>query len=95
MRNEVGAHPQDIINRQLLGRCDFLIAIFASSIGSATATDASGTLQEIREFAESDKGAGGQNVILTCFMFFGQVFLLFWMAQGELSDVKSQIAQAR
>ena len=32
---------------------------------------------------------------MTCFMFFGQVFLLFWMAQGELSDVKSQIAQAR
>ncbi len=51
-----GAHPQDLINGQLLERCDLLLAIFWSRLGTPTATDASGTVQEIREFAES-KGA--------------------------------------
>lgn len=32
--------------------------------------------------------------MLTCFRFFGQMNLLFWTAQGELSDVESQVTQA-
>ncbi len=47
-----GAHPQDLINGQLLERCDLLLAIFWSKIGTPTIKDASGTIQEIREFGE-------------------------------------------
>jgi hypothetical protein len=47
-----GAHPQDLINGQLLERCDLLLAILWSKIGTPTLKDASGTIQEIREFAE-------------------------------------------
>jgi len=45
------AHPQEIINRELLERCDFLIAIFWSRIGTPTDQQASGTIDEIKEFA--------------------------------------------
>ena len=47
-----GQHPQDIINGQLLKDSDFLIAIFGTKLGTPTINDLSGTLQEIREFAE-------------------------------------------
>ena len=47
-----GAHPQDLINGQLLERCDLLLAVFWSKIGTLTIKDGSGTIQEIREFAE-------------------------------------------
>jgi hypothetical protein len=30
---------------------------------------------------------------LTCFMFFGQLILLFWTAQGELSDVEERFRE--
>jgi hypothetical protein len=32
---------------------------------------------------------------LTCFTFFGQLILLFWTAERELSDVESQIAEGQ
>src|SRR5437879_5152072 len=48
-----GAHPQDLINGQLLERCDLLVAVFWSRLGTPTNKDASGTIQEIREFSES------------------------------------------
>lgn len=51
-----GGHPQDLINSQLLDRCDFLVAILWSRLGTPTNTDLSGTVQEIREFSET-KGA--------------------------------------
>jgi len=51
-----GGHPQDLINGQLLDRCDFLVAILWSRLGTPTNTDLSGTVQEIREFA-GKKGA--------------------------------------
>ena len=47
-----GGRPQDIINGQLLERCDLLLALFWTKIGTPTIDDASGTIQEIREFAE-------------------------------------------
>jgi hypothetical protein len=31
---------------------------------------------------------------MTCFMFFGQLILLFWTAGGELSDVEEQFGEA-
>ena len=51
-----GGHPQDLINSQLLDRCDLLIAILWSRLGTPTNSDLSGTVQEIREFSET-KGA--------------------------------------
>jgi hypothetical protein len=30
---------------------------------------------------------------VTCFMFFGQLILLFWTAQGELSDVEERFRE--
>ena len=51
-----GGHPQDLINSQLLNRCDLLVAILWSRLGTPTNSDLSGTVQEIREFSET-KGA--------------------------------------
>jgi len=53
-----GGHPQDLINSQLLDRCDLLVAILWSRLGTPTNSDLSGTVQEIREFSES-KGHDG------------------------------------
>ena len=57
----LGGHPQVIINRQLLDRCDFLIAIFWSRLGTPTSSASSGTVQEIEEFIERK---GAENVLL-------------------------------
>jgi hypothetical protein len=57
----LGDHPQTIINRQLLDRCNLLIAIFWSRLGSPTPKAASGTVHEIMEFA---KRKGPENVLL-------------------------------
>jgi len=48
-----GGHPQDLINSQLLDRCDLLVAILWSRLGTPTNSDLSGTVQEIREFSET------------------------------------------
>lgn len=51
-----GAHPQDLINVQLLERCDLLVAILWTRLGTPTQKAPSGTVQEIREFS-STKGS--------------------------------------
>ena len=51
-----GSHPQDLINSQLLDRCDLLVAMLWSRLGTPTNSDLSGTVQEIREFSDT-KGA--------------------------------------
>jgi Domain of unknown function (DUF4062) len=51
-----GGHPQELINSQLLDRCDLLLAILWSRLGTPTNSNLSGTIQEIREFSET-KGA--------------------------------------
>jgi hypothetical protein len=48
----LGAHPQELINSQLLNRCDFLLAIFRSRLGTPTPKEKSGTIDEIREFSK-------------------------------------------
>ncbi|MCS7466361.1 DUF4062 domain-containing protein [Stieleria sp. ICT_E10.1] len=48
-----GGHPQDLINAQLLERCDLLVAILWSRLGTPTAKALSGTVQEIHEFSET------------------------------------------
>ncbi len=60
-RAALGAHPQTIINGQLLDRCDFLIAIFWSRLGTPTSSAESGTVQEIKKFIDRK---GGENVLL-------------------------------
>ena len=57
----LGQHPQEIINRQLLDRCDFLIAIFWSKLGTPTNKEKSGTIHEIVGFADQK---GPENVLL-------------------------------
>src|SRR5262249_37080025 len=43
------------INRQLVDRCDLLIAIFWKSIGSPTGVAPSGTIEEINRFRDSGR----------------------------------------
>jgi hypothetical protein len=43
----VAAHPQVLINEQILKEYDILIAIFGTKLGSPTASAASGTVEEI------------------------------------------------
>jgi len=57
----LGDHPQTIINGQLLDRCDFLIAIFWSRLGTPTVSAESGTVQEINDFIERK---GPESVLL-------------------------------
>lgn len=49
---QLGDHPQHIINKQLLDRCDFLLAIFWTRLGTPTAEGPSGTFDEIKKFRE-------------------------------------------
>ena len=52
---EIGDRPQGVINRQLVDRCDLLIAIFWKSIGSPTGLAPSGTIEEIDRFRDSGR----------------------------------------
>ena len=44
---EMGASPQEILNRQLLDRADIVIAVFSSRLGTPTNDASSGTVEEI------------------------------------------------
>lgn len=52
---EMGARPQAIINRQLVGSCDILVGAFWTRLGTHTGTAASGTVEEIEEFRKAGK----------------------------------------
>jgi hypothetical protein len=52
---EIGDRPQGVINRQLVDRCDLLIAIFWKSIGSPTGVAPSGTIEEVERFRNSGR----------------------------------------
>lgn len=51
----MGQAPQDILNRQLCERSDFLIAMFWSRMGTPTEGFASGTLEEIQQHMDAGK----------------------------------------
>ena len=51
----MGDRPQAIINKQMLGRCDLLIGIFWTRLGSPTGQEVSGTVEEIKEHREKGK----------------------------------------
>ncbi|MCB5207802.1 DUF4062 domain-containing protein [Methylovorus mays] len=54
---EMGAAPQSIINNQILEKCDLLVGVFWTRIGTATDDFASGTVEEIEKHVESGKPA--------------------------------------
>jgi hypothetical protein len=54
---EMGAHPQNIINRQLLEKADILIGIFWTRIGTPTKEHLSGSVEEITKHISANKPA--------------------------------------
>jgi len=54
---EMGDSPQEIINNQILERCDFLVGVFWTRIGTPTNDYSSGTVEEIEKHIESGKPA--------------------------------------
>lgn len=54
---EMGAAPQTIINKQILDKCDLLVGVFWTRVGTATTDYASGTVEEIEKHVESGRPA--------------------------------------
>lgn len=54
---EMGASPQNIINNQILDKCDLLVGVFWTRIGTQTTDYASGTVEEIEKHIQSEKPA--------------------------------------
>lgn len=54
---EMGGKPQEIINNQILDKCDFLVGVFWTRVGTPTSEYASGTVEEIEKHIESGKPA--------------------------------------
>ncbi|ARU87847.1 DUF4062 domain-containing protein [Pseudomonas sp. M30-35] len=54
---DMGGTPQSIINGQILEKCDLLIGVFWTRIGTATDEYASGTVEEIEKHIETGKPA--------------------------------------
>ena len=52
---EYGRRPQEVINRQVVDRCDLLVGIFWTRIGSPTGVSDSGTIEEIERVAIKGK----------------------------------------
>jgi Domain of unknown function (DUF4062) len=52
---EMGAPAQEIINRQVLNRCDLLVGIFWTRLGTPTEMHMSGTVEEIEEHISTAK----------------------------------------
>lgn len=54
---EMGGTPQEIINNQILDKCDFLVGVFWTRIGTPTSDYASGTVEEIERHIAEEKPA--------------------------------------
>lgn len=54
---EMGASAQAIINNQVLEKCDLLVGVFWTRIGTATDAYVSGTVEEIRHHIDAGKPA--------------------------------------
>ena len=54
---EMGAPAQTIINQQVLDRCDLLVGVFWTRIGTPTERHLSGTVEEIEEHISAGKPA--------------------------------------
>ncbi len=54
---DLGGRPQEIINKQVLKDCDFLVGVFWTRIGTTTGDYVSGSVEEIEEHIASGKPA--------------------------------------
>lgn len=54
---ELGARPQELINRRVLKDCDLLVGVFWTRIGTPTGKSKSGTVEEIQEHIGAGKPA--------------------------------------
>lgn len=54
---EMGERPQEIINNQILDKCDLLVGVFWTRIGTETGEYTSGTVEEIEKYIASGKPA--------------------------------------
>jgi hypothetical protein len=54
---ELGARPQELINKRVLKDCDLLIGIFWTRLGTPTGNSPSGTVEEIEEHVAAGKPA--------------------------------------
>lgn len=54
---EMSGPPQEIINNQVVDKCDLLVGVFWTRIGTPTSEYASGTVEEIERHIESGKPA--------------------------------------
>jgi hypothetical protein len=54
---EMGAPAQTIINKQVLNRCDLLVGVFWTRVGTPTERHLSGTVEEIEEHISAGKPA--------------------------------------
>jgi hypothetical protein len=52
---EVGGHPQQIVNRQIVDGCDLLLGVFWTRLGTPTPDAVSGTAEEISRFLDATK----------------------------------------
>lgn len=52
---EMGSSPQDIINNQILNKCDLLVGVFWTRLGTPTTEFASGTVEEIEKHIRVEK----------------------------------------
>lgn len=52
---EHGAHPQTLLNGQLVSKSDMLVGIFGARVGTATDKSKSGTIEEIEEHIKAGK----------------------------------------
>ena len=55
---EFGRAPQELLNRQIVDRCDICLALFANRLGTPTASAESGTAEEIQRLSESGRYVG-------------------------------------
>lgn len=54
---ELGARPQELINKRVLADCDLLIGVFWTRLGTPTGKSPSGTVEEIEDHVASGKPA--------------------------------------
>lgn len=54
---EMGSRPQEIINSQILDKCDLLVGVFWTRIGTSTGEYVSGTVEEIEKHIDAGKPA--------------------------------------
>jgi len=52
---EMGKRPQEIINTQILDKCDLLVGVFWTRIGTSTEKYISGTVEEIEKHIDAGK----------------------------------------